>query len=922
MSEELEFRRRLAEHERRFLRPARADLDELAAGIGYRGAEPGSTIWARAIAAGRIPSEWADDPRRRFRATERELARFGLAAERVIDRGGRARGLLATPPTARAALLFASDPAGLAAAERLGERVAECMGIWGAPKIERTAWRLAGNPVDRPAAGGPPLGDLKPALERLQAALAGTARIYEDPHEHARFGLIAGLLHAARRREVLRVSTIPARVRLPNHEEVAMPPAVVGRSFAELPDPFEPWLELARLGYSLWAISDAPGGALLELAAPFPPPKRRAPARAPNPREPSKPEPRAVWAGRLSALRLACARGDPGAVRRELPLLAADDEPGQARLIHFAVYGGPEVLATLAELGHGALEARDALARTPLHLAAALPREGPAGAAKHEIDVPISDLLGAAACEWLLAAGADPDARDGLGQTALHLAAPGRRLHAVAALVEAGAPLDAVDVLGRTALMRALGAAAQAEIVELLLAAGADPDVRDVHGWTALHYLAASSTGAAARALARRLQTRGARPSRDRAGRSPADLCALRGVAHSDGGPLDPRTPVAAGPGPQRVEFDAGLAAELVAELIPEPGPGAAPQTKPGTGEAWQVWADWLQSRGDLRGELVATSLARARVGSRRGRGLAETLAALEHRCAPALSSGLSHADPLAPVRPSPIELRRTHGFATQARLSGLSWQRRSGFVGSARIAGALVEAAAALLRAEPLLTDLRVGVEDPESWAILVAGLRGLDPAPRVRRLVFERLPPIMPELVDLHRQFPGLRSLWLLGAGKLNRGLVRWPGLVELRLRHGDTSEWTQGGVGLELALPQLERLDFALPVGMRTIPAEIEGCAATLASLATLRDLRLQPLAPEFAEAIFAGPTLDRLRSLELVGVRGQTLAVLIRYAAKLRALERVAISISATVAEQRGRELADLRAELPGLALAVA
>src|SRR5690606_24661026 len=157
----------------------------------------------------------------------------------------------------------------------------------------------------------------------------------------------------------------------------------------------------------------------------------------------------------------------------------------------------------------------------------------------------------------------------------------------------------------------------------------------------------------------------------------------------------------------------------------------------------------------------------------------------------PLLLAGLRHADPLAPARPSPIELQRLHGFVIRARLSGSLWRRRSGLVGSARNAGAIGEAARQLLHHEPLLAQLRIGVDALESWAIVVAGLRSLEPAPRLRRLVLERLPASLPELVDLHPQFPNLRSLWLLGAGKINRGLVRWPNVVQLRLRHGDTSE-----------------------------------------------------------------------------------------------------------------------------------
>ncbi|MFO7563401.1 MAG: ankyrin repeat domain-containing protein [Enhygromyxa sp.] len=928
MTEELEFRRRLAELQRRFLRPARAELDELAAALDYRGDQPGAALWTRAIAARRIPSAWADDPGRRFRATRAELARFAPElqplAEPFADQGGRARHLLATPPSARAALLFASDPEGLAEAERLGLEAAAGFEAWGAPKIARVAWRLAGNPIDRVDASGPPLGALSPVILRLRATLAVPALLDEPPAEHLRFRIIVDALRWTRRRELMLDTPIPPRVRTAAGE-LAMPSAVVGRRFAELPDPLGPWLELSLIGYSLWAITDSAAGAVLELAAPFPPPRRLAPAREPvhvtRQRRAERDFPRAVWSTQLSALRLACARDDPGALRRKLPLLARDDEPGQPRLIHFAVYGGPAVLSVLAEHGHAPLEVRDAEGRTSLMLAAALPRRGPAGAAKHEIDVPISDIVGASSCTWLIAAGADTEARERRGQTALHLAAPNHRLHAVAALIQGGAVVDAVDELGRTPLMLALAAAAQPELVELLLTAGADPDLRDVHGWTALHYLAASAErGRDRRALARGLVKRGARPSRDLAGRSPAQLCAMQGVEHHDGGPLDLRTPVAAGPGAgvdasERASacFEPTLAAELVAERVPEPG--HTPSQKPGTGEVWQVWADWLQSRGDPRGELVATSLARAKVGSRRGRALADELARLEQRCAAATMAGLRHADPLAPVRPSPIELERTHGFVTRARLSGPVWRRRSNLAGSARIAGAIVEAARALLRHEPLLAELRVGVDDLESWAIVIAGLRSLAPAPRLRRLVLERLPASLPELVELDSRFPNLRSLWLLGAGKINRGLVRWPGVAELRLRHGDTSEWTHGGVDLELWLPDLSHLDFSLPVGMRTVPAEIEGCAATLARLTRVRHLRLRPLAPEFAQAIFAGPTVDRLRTLELVGVRGQTLEILIRYAPKLRRLERLRIGVSPAVAEQRARELDDLRAELP-------
>ena len=67
MSEELEFRRQIAAHEQRFLRPARTDLAALAATLRYRGDEPGPALWARALAQAILPEDFADAPSRRFR---------------------------------------------------------------------------------------------------------------------------------------------------------------------------------------------------------------------------------------------------------------------------------------------------------------------------------------------------------------------------------------------------------------------------------------------------------------------------------------------------------------------------------------------------------------------------------------------------------------------------------------------------------------------------------------------------------------------------------------------------------------------------------------------------------------------------------------------------------------------------------------
>lgn len=106
----------------------------------------------------------------------------------------------------------------------------------------------------------------------------------------------------------------------------------------------------------------------------------------------------------------------------------------------------------------------------------------------------------------LLANGADPDARsteDGLEAeaTALMLAAGSAFInnHAevIRLLAEAGAELDARDALGRTALHHAAGRAVP-NALQALLVLGADPNARDAEGNTALGLLGEVDPGAPA----------------------------------------------------------------------------------------------------------------------------------------------------------------------------------------------------------------------------------------------------------------------------------------------------------------------------------------------------------------------------------------------------------------------------------------
>jgi cytohesin len=93
------------------------------------------------------------------------------------------------------------------------------------------------------------------------------------------------------------------------------------------------------------------------------------------------------------------------------------------------------------------------------------------------------------AVKILLAAGADPDAADGLGQTPLHWTAAGGHLEASKALLDTGADPRAADDNGRTPMhMAAFGG--NKAIVELLLAHGVNHDRADDDGRTPLHLAA------------------------------------------------------------------------------------------------------------------------------------------------------------------------------------------------------------------------------------------------------------------------------------------------------------------------------------------------------------------------------------------------------------------------------------------------
>jgi ankyrin repeat protein len=90
-----------------------------------------------------------------------------------------------------------------------------------------------------------------------------------------------------------------------------------------------------------------------------------------------------------------------------------------------------------------------------------------------------------AAIEKLLADGAEIDARDGTGATALLVAVHGNRIDAARALIDAGANVNAKDKIEDSPYLYA-GARGHLEILKMILAHGADLKSVNRYGGTAL----------------------------------------------------------------------------------------------------------------------------------------------------------------------------------------------------------------------------------------------------------------------------------------------------------------------------------------------------------------------------------------------------------------------------------------------------
>jgi ankyrin repeat protein len=99
----------------------------------------------------------------------------------------------------------------------------------------------------------------------------------------------------------------------------------------------------------------------------------------------------------------------------------------------------------------------------------------------------------ARACEALIKAGADINARDGQGRSALHVAAAYGRLEACKVLVTNGASLDCKDRSSEETPLFCAIRRKSFEVFEFLLQNGANPDARTTLDAAPMHYAVADS---------------------------------------------------------------------------------------------------------------------------------------------------------------------------------------------------------------------------------------------------------------------------------------------------------------------------------------------------------------------------------------------------------------------------------------------
>jgi ankyrin repeat protein len=175
----------------------------------------------------------------------------------------------------------------------------------------------------------------------------------------------------------------------------------------------------------------------------------------------------------------------------------AKNNYGQTALAQSAEHGNIEIVRLLLEKG-ASIEAGDKYGKTPLgesvekahfDVARALLDKGAKGKDSLLLSLAGGFVFSGIETEgvkFLLANGADIDARDEHSNTPLILAVEGNKVEIVKVLLERGAAIDARDEHGHTPLIRAVDLNNNIEVAKLLLERGADVNIQDEFGRTAI----------------------------------------------------------------------------------------------------------------------------------------------------------------------------------------------------------------------------------------------------------------------------------------------------------------------------------------------------------------------------------------------------------------------------------------------------
>jgi uncharacterized protein (TIGR02996 family) len=306
----------------------------------------------------------------------------------------------------------------------------------------------------------------------------------------------------------------------------------------------------------------------------------------------------------------------------------------------------------------------------------------------------------------------------------------------------------------------------------------------------------------------------------------------------------------------------------------------------PDDARPWRVYADWLQGRGDARGELAALLLA-GKTG--------EGLGFLDRQREVLFDAVARHL----PLEVGDFVFR--HGFLTRARL-----RRHPGrSTDLAALTDAFLHRPVARF-----VTGLRFGLASyaaDNDWGPTLAVLAGSALAPQLTWLAFDDFGPEEAELEstpfgDLSRLWSALPSLEHLrvrsGAGG-ELGRIEHPGLKTFIRESGGLSS-TELSAIVSARWPALEHL--ALWTGSTQLGAEVSAEAlrpllegAGLPSLTHLGLINCER-SRELVLVLLGSPLLPRLRSLDLSKglVSDAEAELLIRNAQRLRHLTRLDLS----------------------------